>query len=196
MILYHYSVDSYKDAESLTNDYKKQYRLAEPYLLALEKGEDCFWSVYLSAMSYYRELCAMGLRKHENYIKDAVEALFEYVRINKFDGKPVSRIVCVYYCETKDEAMQYLKDDCIDNGDFTYDQVKLLEVEVDADRVYRYDQEFYNQAMDVMEESRDIKKVMSLAESYFAQDRSENPLIEVLSDGENKVIREIPLKWG
>ena len=70
----------------------------------------------------------------------------------------------------------------------------LLEVEVEADRVYRYDQEFYNQAMDVMEESLDIKKVMSLAVSYYALERSENPLVEVLSDGENKVIREISLQ--
>lgn len=37
MILYHYSVDSYKDAERLVNDYKNNYRFAEPYILALRK---------------------------------------------------------------------------------------------------------------------------------------------------------------
>ncbi|HKM34648.1 MAG TPA: hypothetical protein VJY54_07895, partial [Lachnospiraceae bacterium] len=47
---------------------KKSYRFAEPFFLALEKGEGCFWSTYFSAMSYSRELCALGLRKRENYL--------------------------------------------------------------------------------------------------------------------------------
>ena len=36
MILYHYSVDSYKGGSTLLNDYKQQARLAEPFLLALQ----------------------------------------------------------------------------------------------------------------------------------------------------------------
>ena len=83
MILYHYSVDSYKDGGELLNDFNKLRRFAEPFVFALEKGEDCFWSTFFSAMYYSRELCALGLRKRENYVKDSVEGVFEYVRRQK-----------------------------------------------------------------------------------------------------------------
>lgn len=51
MILYHYSVDSYKDGGELLNDFNKLRRFAEPFVFALEKGEDCFWSTFFSAMT-------------------------------------------------------------------------------------------------------------------------------------------------
>lgn len=191
MILYHYSVDSYQSGGTLTNDFKNQFRFAEPFLLALEKGEDCFWSTFFSAMSYSRELCALGLRKHENYIKDAVEGIFEYVRRQEFEGRSVSRIGCVYYCESREEAVSYLKEDCIDNGDFTVEQVKLLEVKVEDARVYRYDQAFFNEAETVMETTRDLGKIVSLARGYYSLKRSDTPLIEILSDGANRVIQEL-----
>lgn len=194
MILYHYSVDSYQSGEKLIDDFKKQYRFAEPFLLSLQRGEECFWGTFFAAMSYSRELCALGLRKHENYIKDAVEGIFEYIRITEFPDTSASRVGCVYYCESKEAALQYLKDDCIDNGDFTVDQVKLLEVEVDEKTVYKYDQAFFNEASDVMEESRDLEHVMKLARSYYSLKRSDNPLIEVLAYGDNHIVKEIPVE--
>ena len=193
MLLYHYAVDSYQGGGELINDFKNNCRFAEPFLLALDKGGDCFWSVYFAAMSYSRELCALGLRKHENYAKDAVEGIFEWVRRRDFSADSASRVGCVYYCESKDEAIAYLKADCLDNGDFSVDQVKLLEVEVDAARVFRYDQSFYNRAIDAMEQKRDLDAVIALAKAYFSKRRSEEPLIEILSDGKNRVIREIPV---
>lgn len=193
MILYHYSVDSYQSGYSLYNDYKKLYRFAEPFLFALQKSEECFWSTYFSAMAYSRELCALGLRKRENYLKDAIEGIFEYVRQNEFCDVSVSRIGCVYYCETKEEAIAYLNDDCIKSGEFTVAQVKLLEVDVEDESVYRYDQSFFNQAECIMETEMDLRKVEELARKYFAQRRTENPLVEILSDGKNKILQEIAL---
>lgn len=193
MILYHYSVDSYHSGDLLYNDFKKSYRFAEPFFLALEKGEGCFWSTYFSAMSFSRELCALGLRKRENYLKDAIEGIFEYIRKTEFYDHSVSRVGCVYYCETMEEALAYLKEDCVDSGEFTVAQVKLLEVEVADACVYQYDQSFFNQAVGIMEMERDLGKVMELARKYFSLERTEEPLIEILSDGENKVLREIPI---
>ena len=194
MILYHYSVDSYSSGSTLINDYKKQFRFAEPFLLAPEKGDDCFWSVYFSAMSYSRELCALGLRKYENYVKDAVEGIFEYVRRQRFHDNSASRLGCVYYCDSREEAIAYLKEDCIDNGNFTLDRVKLLEVEVENDSIYRYDQSFYNEACDIMENERDLDTVKRLAEYYFSAKTSAAPLIEILSDGKNQILRELPIE--
>jgi hypothetical protein len=193
MILYHYSVDSYQNGDMLFNDFKGQFRFAEPFLLALEKSEDCFWSTFFAVMSYSRELCALGLRKHENYLKDSVEAIFEYIRKNEFGGNSASRIECVYYCENREEAVAYLKADCIDNGDFTVQQVKLLEVEVADDSIYRYDQYFFNQAKEIMGTERNLKKIIALARNYYSMKRSEVPLIEVLSNGKNRILREISI---
>ncbi len=194
MILYHYSVDSYKHGDKLHNDFKKLHRFAEPFLLALEKGEICFWSTYFSAMSYSRELCALGLRKYENYTKDAAEGIFEYIRRREFGGHSVSRVGCVYYCESREEAIDYLKDDCLDSGDFSAEQVKLLEVEVADDSVYRYDQSFFNQAERIMEAERSLEKAFELARKYFSMERTDTPLIEILSAGENRILREIPIE--
>ena len=193
MVLYHYSVDSYRGGSSLINDYKKQYRFAEPYLLALQKSEDCFWAVFYSNMAVSRELCALKLRKYENYVKDAVEGIFEFIRLRDFPECSASRVGCVYYCETKEEAVAYLREDCLDSGDFSADQVKLLEVMVADERVFRYDQAFYNRAIEVMEHSCDLHEVFSLAGRYFSQKRSDAPIVEILSDGKNTIINELPI---
>ncbi len=194
MILYHYSVDSYQGGGKLIPDFKNNFRFAEPFLLALEKDEGCFWSVYYAAMAYSRELCALGLRKHENYVKDAAEGIFEWVRRHRFPNGSVSRIGCVFYCESIEEAISYLRDDCIESGDYTYGQVKLLEADVEDSRVFRYDQTFFNRAVDALERGRELAPVTALAGSYYAMDRSDEPCIEVLSDGKNRVVRELPIR--
>ncbi len=192
MILYHYSVDSYHGDESLIPDYNGLYRFAEPYLLALGKSEECFFSVYYSAMALSRELCALGLRKHENYIKDAVEGIFEYIRRHEFAECSVSRLHCVYYCRTIEEALSYLKEDCLDNKDFSADAVSLLEVEAAEDRLYCYDQAIFDEAEKIMEETADLKRVFDCARAYFSKTTALHP--EWLSDGENHVLKKLPLK--
>lgn len=187
MILFHYSVDSYTDSPSLTNDFAGHYKYAEPFLLALERGRPVFDAVFYSAMYASRDLVDLGLRKNENYRKDAVEGIFEYVRRTEFGGVPVSRLHCVYYCASKDEARKYAWDDALKGGGFTKEQVKLLTVETEESRAYAYDQEFYNTAMKAVEKN-DIDAVFALARKYFALERTESPLIEILADGENRVL--------
>lgn len=190
MILYHYSVDSYTGDASLVNDYAKHFRFTEPLLLALMRGRETFYGAYYAAMYFSRELCDMKLRKYENYRKDAVEAIFEYVRRTKFAGDSVSRQICVYYCDSAEEAKQYMYDDCLADGNFTKEQVKLLRVEVDETRVRRYDQTFYNRAVEAAEND-ELETAFALAERYFSGERSDAPLIEILSDGENRVLGEV-----
>lgn len=74
--LYHYSVDSYQGAKHLTNDYKNNYQFAEPYILALRESREVFKAVFFATMYMSREVKALGLRKYENYQKDAVEGIF------------------------------------------------------------------------------------------------------------------------
>ena len=189
MRLYHYSVDSYKGAEQLTNDYKNNYAFAEPYILALRESREVFNAVFFATMYMSREVKALGLRKYENYRKDSVEGIFEYVRETEFP-ETTSRLRCVYYCENKQEAIKYAQEDCINCGLFTKEQVVLLEVEVDENRVRLYDQSFFNSALEAIEQN-DIESVFAYAKQYYSCQRSENPLIEVVADGRNRVLRTV-----
>lgn len=189
MKLYHYSVDSYKGAMHLTNDFKNNYQFAEPYILALRESREVFKTVYYSTMYMSREVKALGLRKYENYQKDAVEGIFEYVREAEFSDK-TSRLRCIYYCESEQEAIAYANDDCLADGLFSKDQVVLLEVEVEDSSICRYDQTYFNKALEVIKDN-DIESVFNYARQYFSGQKSETPLIEVVADGNNTVIRSI-----
>ena len=189
MKLYHYSVDSYQGAKHLTNDYKNNYQFAEPYILALRESREVFKAVFFATMYMSREVKALGLRKYENYQKDAVEGIFEYVRETEFPND-TSRLRCVYYCESEQEALDYAQDDCLSNGLFTTEQVVLLEVEVEESRIRRYDQSFYNLASEAIERN-DIDSAFAYARQYFSCQRSNSPLIEVVADGDNRVLRSI-----
>jgi hypothetical protein len=189
MKLYHYSVDSYQGANHLINDYKNNYRFAEPYILALRESAEVFKSVFFATMYMSREVKELGLRKYENYQKDAVEGIFEYVRETEFP-KDTSRLRCVYYCESEKEALDYARDDCIASGLFNKEHVVLLEVEVEESRIRRYDQSFFNLASEAIEK-HDIDSVFAYARQYFSGRRSDTPLIEVVADGNNNVLRTI-----
>ncbi len=189
MKLYHYSVDSYDGAKRLVSDYKNNYRFAEPYILALRQSKELFRAVFLATMYMSREVQALGLRKYENYQKDAVEGIFEYVRETEFP-EDTSRLRCVYYCESMREAVDYARADCIDSGLFTKEQVALLEVEVDEKTVRRYDQTYFNLALEAVKRN-ETDSVFGLARQYFSCQRSEDPLIEVVADGDNTVLRRI-----
>lgn len=189
MKLFHYSADSYQGDKQLKNDYKNNYRFAEPFILALRESRDTFNAVFFAAMYMSREVKALGLRKYENYLKDAVEGIFEYVRETEFPDD-TSRLRCVYYCESEKEALDYARDDCISGGLFTKEQVVLLEVEVEEKRIRRYDQTFYNLALEAVERN-EIDSVFAYARKYFSCQRSETPLIEVVADGGNTVLRSI-----
>lgn len=191
MILYHYSVDSYHGDASLINDYANHYRFTEPLVLALEKGRAAFDAAYCALMYVSRELTALKLRKFENYRKDAVEAIFEYVRKTEFPDA-VGRQKCVYYCATAEEARRYAHDDCLDSGDFAPEQVQLLTVEAEDSRIRRYDQTFFNRAMEVIDRN-DIEAVFPLAQRYYSGEISETPLTEILCDGRNRVLKAEPI---
>lgn len=189
MKLYHYSVDSYRGAEHLTNDYKNNYQFAEPYILALRESREVFKAVFFAAMYMSREIKSLGLRKYENYLKDAVEGIFEYVKETEFP-ESTSRLRCVYYCESVQEALSYVRDDCISDGLFSKEQVIILEVEVEDSSIRRYDQTYFNLASEAVEKN-DIDSVFAYARQYFSCRRSENPSIEIAADGNNMVLRKI-----
>lgn len=188
MKYYHYSV-TYKGGASLVNDYNHRYQDAEPFLLALQNGKDTFLSTYYSALYLERQIKELQLRHYENCPKDTTEAIFEFVRRTSYPNE-ISRIKCVYYCETLDAAIQCAREDWIDCGDKTKEEVKILSVEVDEKRVGKYDQTFFNDAYEAVQRN-DFETAFAKAQMYFSGALAAQPVIEVLSDGENHIMEEI-----
>ncbi len=188
MIAYHYSI-TYQGDPSLQNDYHKRYRLAEPYVRALQNGSSVFSAMLLLAMYHNRYLQSEKTGWFE-YAKDATEAVFEYVRKTEFPER-VSRVNCVYAAEKLEEVRRQAKEDWGTDPE-NYEKLRILELELDPERTVIYDQSFFNQAYDRMQDyhgEQDLQKVMDLARSYFSGERSNDAVLEVLSDGENKVLR-------
>ncbi len=81
-------------------------------------------------------------------------------------------------------------EDRIDCGDKAKEEVKILSVEVDEKRMRKYEQTFFNNAYSAVERN-DFETAFDNAKMYFSGEFSCQPIIEVLSDGENRVLEEI-----
>lgn len=102
---------------------------------------DVYYSIYFSAMNINFQIRELNLRSYDVYPKNATEAIFEYIRNIDFKDE-VSRLNCVYYCKTKEETVLYAMDDWINCGDATKEEVKLLELEMNNNRIKYYNQGF------------------------------------------------------
>lgn len=191
MKLYHYSVETFQNGDDeLIGDYKQQYKVYEPYILCLQKNRDLF-NVMLY-MARYHQVCAedKGYRMFSYWVKDATEAVFEYVRKMEFEGVSASRITGVYYCESVEQAKKYLTEDCINSAGFKKEDISLFEVELDNDVIFAYDQSFFNEAYEYIEQFN-VDDAFQCARCYYRGDRKEKPLIEIISEGKNKIVRKI-----
>ncbi len=194
MILYHYSY-TYKGDCSLQNDYHKRFALAEPMLIALRKGIDAFDNLILSLLYICRadESWNEGKKSYlHNFEKDAVEAIFEYIRETEYPNDSISRLNCVYYFRDLDSAVKAVYEDWINCGDATKDEIKIkmLKVEVADGSAKDYDQHWYNCAYDAMKK-QNVSEVMELARKYFSETMSETPMLETLCSSNNHILGEI-----
>lgn len=188
MIAYHYSV-TYQGDKSLKNDFKHNYQRSEPYIRALENGNTVFTAMLLLSMYKDRVMRAEHEGKYE-YAKDAVEAVFEYVRKSEFPTQ-ISRLRCIYGVETLESAQHLAKEDWGCEPE-EYEKLQILELELDPSRTVILDQTFYNQAYDCMVDyhgESDLHRMMDLARDYFSGKRSCEFIPELLSDGKNAVLR-------
>lgn len=185
MLAYHYSV-TYEGDASLKNDYHNKYATAEPFIFALEEGRGVFSSMLLWGI-YKDRLLKSEKKGWFEYAKDATEAVFEFVRRREFPDHSVSRLNCVYAVDSLEEARKYAEEDWGDEP-----ALKILELELDEEKTVRYDRALYDKAYEGLTQFRggnDLDAAMEYARRYFSKDRSETPVYELLSDGENRVIR-------
>ncbi|MCD7744949.1 MAG: hypothetical protein LUI13_06685 [Lachnospiraceae bacterium] len=191
MKLYHYSVESFPAGDDeLIGDYKHQYSMYEPYILCLRNHKNLF--DIMLYMARYNQVCAedKGKRMFSFWAKDATEAVFEYVRTMEFAEASASRITGIYYCESSEQAIKYLTEDCINTAGFKKEDVSLFEIELEKDIFFTYDQSFYNEAYEFIKKF-DVENAVQCARCYFNGNRKENPRIEIISEERNKIVRRI-----
>lgn len=193
MILYHYNIQSYHGDESLLNDYDHHGDECKPFVEALRVGVQAYLDLFEKCEKHY-ETTGEDLYGYD--FKGAVEGAFEYIRLTEFPDHSVSRVGCVYYCRTQQEAIDLVKANVLAEGIHSAEECTILEVEVEDGTVYEYDQHWYDKAWDLLDEKLDaenLKQVFSWACRYFQGVLSENPDKELLSAGKNRVLRVVEI---
>lgn len=179
MKLYHMS-DTLKLGDVLTPDFKKTMPLAQPFVQALEKSEDCYYAMVLSAKYLRAVLNKCHLREWSNYVKWSVEGAFEFIRKTEFP-ECCSRIECNYFYADLSSCKILYEYDWGEASEEERNQIHLFEVELDDEQPEKRDMRMYDKAYDAMWDHDDIQTVLSCARAYFAGRQTDEPVWELLS---------------
>lgn len=189
MKLYHMS-DSLKLGDEMTLDYKKTMSLAQPFVQALEKSEDCFYAMVLNAKYLRAVLGKFKLWEWSDYVKWSVEGSFEYVRKTEFP-QCVSRCRCNYFYDDLASCKILYDYDWGTASEEERNQIHLFEMELNADSVEKRDMRIFDEAYNAMSETQDISFVLTCARRYFAGEQTPEPVWEIMSDQSAKAVKDI-----
>lgn len=189
MKLYHMS-DTLQLGDTMQPDFKRTMRLAEPFIQALEKSEDCFYAMVLNGKYLRAVLGKFKLWEWSDYIKWSVEGAFEYIRKTEFPNC-CSRIQCNYFYDNLEDCKTLYEFDWGQASQEERDQIHLFEMELEAETVEKRDMRVYDEAYTAMEEREDVETVLECARRYFAGDQTDNPVWEITSEKPAKAVKDI-----
>jgi hypothetical protein len=174
--------------DGLCPDENKYLSRVDPFIRALERSEDCFYSMILQGKYLYSVFRHSGLNEEEaDYAKWAAEAVFEYVRRREFPNS-VSRLGCNVYYDAPEDARQIFRS--LGEGSEKAVQMYLYEVELDEKRPTYYDRSIFRMAYEILGENQDLNKAIQTARRYFAGKRTSTPLLELLSEKQAIILTE------
>lgn len=189
MKLYHMS-DTLQLGDTMQPDFKKTMRLAEPFIQALEKSEDCFYAMVLNGKYLRAVLGKFKFWEWSDYVKWSVEGAFEYIRKTEFPNC-CSRIQCNYFYDHLEDCKTLYEFDWGQASQEERDQIHLFEMELDAETFEKYDMRVYDEAYTAMEEREDVPMVLNCARRYFSGGQTASPVWEIMSDKPAKAIKDI-----
>ena len=191
MTLFHVGKDLQVNTE-LIPDYKKTIKIILPLIKALEIGDEAFSAVMLQAR-YTREVLRKSrIREWSDSTKWGTEAIFEYVRANEFTNC-YSRLESNFFYNTIEQCEILFKNEYIDTGDDD-GTVFLYKIELERNGICEYDMELFSKAYNELENYRPSKYIKEIARNYWSGQRTEKPIIEILSK-EKAIIRE-KINWS
>lgn len=189
MKLYHMS-DTLRLGDEMALDFKKTMSLAQPFVQALEKSEDCFYAMVLSGKYLRAVLGKFKLWEWSDYVKWSVEGAFEYIRKTEYPHC-VSRINCNYFYDDLESCRILYEYDWGQASEEERNQIHLFEMDLDAETVEKRDMRVYDEAYDAMWNHDDVQTVLSCARRYFAGEQTAEPVWEIMSDKSARAVKDL-----
>ena len=189
MIVYHMS-DTLKLGDELKTDFKQTMDLALPFVQALEQSADCFYAMVLNGKYLRAVLGKFRLWEWSDYVKWSVEGAFEYIRKTEFPNS-CSRIRCNYFYDNLENCKVLYDYDWGQASEEERAGIHLFEVELADDHPQMLDMRIYDKAYNAMDEREDVPFVLDCARRYFRGERSDNPVLEIMSDMGAKAVKDI-----
>lgn len=189
MIVYHYS-RSLKEGDRLVPGYLDFSDLCEPFMQALSRGPDCFFTMLLNGKYLFAVLNRSNLRYWADYAKWAVEALFEFVRKNEYP-QCVSRLRCNYFCTDLHDCVRMYREDWGGEDEEERKNVRLFEIEIPEDSLEMRDISIFDAAYQAILEKQDAEAALAYARSYFSGEHGEEPNWEYLSASDATAVRDV-----
>ena len=179
MILYHMS-QSLQLGDSLSLDHEQTSLLCQPFVQALEKGEDFFYGMILNGKYLYAVLGKSGLWEWANYAKWATEGAFEHVRLREYPYC-ISRLKCSFFYDNLQDCKMLFAYDWGTSSPEEQARVHLFEFETDDSDLQRFDMRIFDEAYEAMSDRQDVAAVLDCAKRYFAGKQTQKPIWEILS---------------
>lgn len=189
MKLYHMS-QTLQLGNTLIPDYEKNLPLVQPFVQALERSTDCFYSMVLNGKYIYAVMNKSGLREWADYAKWATEGVFEFVRKTEFPCS-YSRMGSNYFYDNIPDCKKLFDYDWGCESKEEQEKVRLFEVELDDDAPQKRDMNIYDEAYDAMAESQNISLVIDCARRYFNGEQTDKPVWEILSSKNANAVADI-----
>ncbi|MBE6945218.1 MAG: hypothetical protein E7459_03920 [Ruminococcaceae bacterium] len=190
MNLYHIS-DTLRLGETMSQDYKQNLELALPFTEALERSEDCFYAMLLSAKYLKRVLGKFGLRDMQtNYIKWATEGIFEFIRKTEFP-ESYSRLLSNYFYDRMEDIRRLYEVDWNMTEKEERFNFHVFQIHLEDDAPQKRDMLLFDEAFDAMWNREDLQTAITCARRYFSGGQSETPVWEILSEKPAKAVADL-----
>lgn len=189
MKVYHIS-QTLHCGDTLTPDHQGRSKLALPFVQALEASTDCFYSMVLSGKYLYALLEKFNLREWSDYAKWSTEGAFEFIRKTEFP-ECYSRLRCSYFYDNLADCKRLYEYDWSGESEEEQAKVHLFEIVLDDSAPQLRDMNLFDEAYCAMAERQDVQAVLQCAQRYFADERTEQPTLEILSDKPAKAVADI-----
>lgn len=191
MTVYHIS-ETLSAGDALEPGHGRYDRLAEPFLQALEMGQEWLRIMLLQGKYLYQVLGRSGLREWADYAKWSTEAVLEYVRRREFPHCP-SRLACCYYYDSEDQARIFYQQDWGGERPEVREKVHLFAVELEDPTPCRYDMNLYDLAYSAIEDRQDTASALAFARQYFSGEGTADPVWEIVSACPARALRTLEL---
>lgn len=189
MKAYHMS-ETLKLGDNLEVDHQQLIRLAQPFIQALERSEDCFYGMVLNGKYLYSVLDKCGLREWANYAKWATEGAFEFIRKTEFPNA-LSRLKCNYFYDNLEAVKRLFESDWGEEPEEIQNNIHLFEFELDDNATQKYDMSVFDLAYSAMENKQDVQTVFDCARRYFSGEHTEKHVWEILTSKSIKAEKDI-----